>query len=171
MTDQNRRDTELQTGTTRRRVLKTGLGAAVGAGTLPLLSRRASAHFPDRLAIDIKPGCARNPINPKSQGVIPVSVSRSEFERDGKSVVFDPTERAVRYRFGAPETVESGGGARPAHGGHVETRSDAPDILVLHFPTGETGFDGDESTGKLLWERDKSGKHGYAGTDQVTIVK
>lgn len=171
MTDQNQPDTGQQTGTTRRGVLKTGLGAAVGAVTLPLLSRRASAHFPDKLEIDIKPGCTRNPINPKSQGVIPVSVSRSEFERDGKHAVFDPTERAVRYRFGAPETVESGGGARPAHGGHVETRSNAPDILVLHFPMQETGFDGDESIGKLLWERDKSGKHGYSGTDQVTIVE
>lgn len=167
MTDQ--RSEQTHRGTTRRRVLKTGLGAAVGAVTLPLISRRASAHFPDTLTIDIKPGCDRNPINPKSHGVIPVTVSRTEFESDGTSVVFDPTERAVRYRFGAPKAVESGGGARPAHGGHVETRSDAPDILMLHFPTQETGFDGNESIGKLLWERDKSGEHGYAGMDQVLI--
>lgn len=151
-------------------MLKTGLGAAVGAVTLPLISRRAAAHFPTTLTIDIKPGCARNPINPKSRGIIPVSVSRTEFKRDGTRVTFDPTERPVRYRFGAPDTVESGKGARPVHGGHVATGKGGHDILVLHFLTQETGIDGDESIGKLLWERDKSGEHGYAGTDQVTIV-
>lgn len=35
----------------------------------------------------------------------------------------------------------------------------------------ETGFDGDETTGKLVWERDESGEHGYSGTDEVTITR
>lgn len=155
-------------GATRRDVLKTGLGAAMGTIALPLISRRAAAHFPDELMIDIKPGCGRNPINPKSRGVIPVTVARTEFEQDGSRVVFDPAERAVRYRFGAPDVVEQGGGARPVHGGHV-VDGDDHEILVLHFPTQDAGFDGDESLGKLLWERDENGEHGYAGTDHVTV--
>jgi hypothetical protein len=165
------RNSTRHTGMTRRAVLKTGLGAAATAAAVPMMTGRASAHFPETLAIDIKPGCDENPINPKSRGVVPVAVLYTKFESDGKTVVFDPTERAVRYRFGAPEAVESGGGARPVHDGHVEdVNNDGHDDLVLHFPMDETGFDGDESVGKLLWERTESGSHGYSGTDQVTIV-
>ncbi len=197
---------EIQRERSRRSVLKTGLGVAVGSITLPLVSRRAAAHFPDELAIDIKPGSDRNPIARNCRGVVPVAVCYTTFESEGETTVFDPTDRAVRYRFGAPETVENGGGARPVHDGHTEDseeqrssgsraeRDDVPlaagrspatqpddnraqsgdsdghDDLVLHFPVEGTGFDDDSSIGKLLWERDESGEHGYAGTDQVTII-
>lgn len=156
----------------RRQFLKTGLGAATAAVAVPALSGRAAAHFPTTLEIDIKPGCETNAINPSAEGVVPVAVYHTEFtDEDGESVVFDPTDRAVRYRFGAPDTVEQGDGARPAHEGHVEdVDDDGHDDLVLHFPTQETGFADDDSTGTLLWERDESGEHGYSGTASVTIV-
>lgn len=165
------RDITNHTDTTRRGFLKTGLGVAATAVAVPMLAGRASAHFPDRLAIDIKPDCDENTLNPDCHGVVPVAVLYTEFENEkGETVVFDPTERAMRYRFGAPDAVESGGGARPVHDGHVEdVNGDGHDDLVLHFPMEETGFDGDESVGTLLWERE-GGEHGYSGTDNVKIV-
>lgn len=156
----------------RRQFLKTGIGAAAATVAVPILSGRAAAHFPNKLEIDIKPGCETNTINPSAEGVIPVTVHYTEFkDENGQTVVFDPTERAVRYRFGAPDTVEQGGGARPVHGGHCEdVDGDGHDDLVLHFPTQKTGFNGNDSTGTLLWERDETGEHGYSGIDSVTIV-
>ena len=165
------RDATKRTDTTRRAVLKTGIGAAATAVTVPMMAGRASAHFPDRLAIDIEPDCDENTLNIDCHGVVPVAVLYTEFENEkGKTVVFDPTERAMRYRFGAPEVVESGDGARAVHDGHIDdVNDDGHDDLVLHFPMEETGFTGDESVGTLLWER-KEGGHGYSGMDDVMIV-
>lgn len=156
----------------RRRVLKIGAGAATTAVALPALSGSAAAHFPEQLEIDIKPDCEKNTINPTSDGVVPVAVLYTEFEGDdGNTVVFDPTKRDVRYRFGVPDAVDNGNGARPVHCGHAEdVDGDGHDDLVLHFPVAETGFDGDESKGKLRWLRHESGEHGYSGTDSVTTV-
>lgn len=158
--------------TTRRRILKTGVGAVATAGILPIVSGTAAAHFPDQLQIDIKPGCSRNNLDPERSGVVPVSVLVTEFtDENGETVRFDPTENDVRYRFGAPGVVEDGGGARPAHCGHAQNENeDGNTALLLHFPMEETGFDGDTTEGKLIWERDESGEHGYAGTDDVTIT-
>lgn len=158
--------------TTRRRILKTSVGAVATAGLLPLLSGSAAAHFPDQLEIDIKPNCDTNTLNPKSKGVIPVAVLSTEFtDEDGETVQFNPTENDVRYRFGAPDVVDDGGGARPAHSGHTQATDDGDDTsLLLHFPMEETGFDSDTTEGKLIWERDESGEHGYSGTDTVTIT-
>jgi FtsP/CotA-like multicopper oxidase with cupredoxin domain len=114
------------------------------------------------LEIDIKPGSDKNPINPNSHGVIPVAVLQTD--------EFDPAREDVRYRFGAPDVVGDGGGARPAHDGYVkDVNGDGQDDLILHFPTDETGFDGDESEGRLEWERTEEG-HGLSGSDTVTIV-
>ncbi|WP_245977807.1 hypothetical protein [Halopiger aswanensis] len=122
-----------------------------------------AAHFPASLEVDIKPGSEKNPINPKSNGVIPVAVLQTD--------EFDPTSEDVRYRFGAPDIVGEGGGARPKHDGHVEdVNGDGRDDLVLHFPIAETGFDGDTSGGRLEWERTEAGEHGLSGADTVTIV-
>ncbi|WP_330633145.1 hypothetical protein [Halocatena halophila] len=153
----------------RRKFLKSGIGVATATIAIPGLSRRGSAHFPNELAMDIRPGCERNRINSTARGVIPVAVYETEFTDDnGESVVFDPTDRAVRYRFGAKDAVEEGAGARPAHGGHSENEIDG---LVLHFPTQETEFERGDTTATLLWERDETGNHGYSGNDSVTIVK
>ncbi len=142
------------------RVSTVTAATAVGVGAF---SGHAAAHFPADLTIDIKPGSEDNSINPNSRGVVPVAVLQTDD--------FDPTSEDVRYRFGAPDVVGEGGGARPAHGGHIEdVNGDGLDDLVLQFPTEETGFDGDESEGRLEWERTEDGHHGQSGTDSVSIV-
>lgn len=130
---------------------------------IAVLGGQAAAHFPAELDIDVAPGSGDARINPDGRGVIPVAVLATD--------EFDPTTEDVRYRFGAPDVVGDGGGARSAHDGHVEdVNGDGRDDLVLHFPTEETGFDGDDSEGRLEWERDETGNHGLSGTESVTIV-
>ncbi|WP_081704417.1 hypothetical protein [Natrinema sp. J7-1] len=160
---QQRDDRSDDVSIARRSVLRAGAGLATPAVGITALSGQVAAHFPTGLEVDIKPGSEKNPINPTSHGTIPVAVLQTD--------EFDPTSEAVRYRFGAPDVVAEGGGARPAHGGHIEdVDGDGQDDLVLHFPTDETRFDGDESEGRLEWERTEEGAHGLAGTDTVTIV-
>lgn len=106
----------------------------------------ASAHFPEGLKIDIKPGSDDNPINPRSPGLISVAVLQSD--------EFEPPSEEDPYHFGAPDVVSAGGGAQPDHEGHVEdVNGDGRYDLVLHFPTEATGFKGDESVGRLERER------------------
>lgn len=99
------------------------------------------------LEVDIKPCSDPNAINPDANGVIPVGIKQTD--------LFNPVERldVSTLRFGAPDVVEGGGGASPAHGGHVEDvvpcEGDGMDDLVVHFPTEDTGFDGDEDIGRL----------------------
>lgn len=147
----------------RRTFLRASTGlAATGLG-IAALGGTAAAHFPAGLDVDVKPGSDDNPVNPDAGGVIPVAVVQTDD--------FDPTSADVRYRFGAPDVVADGGGARPAHGGHVEdVDGDGRNDLVLHFPVAEAGFDGDESAARLEWERDETGAHGLSGMDIVTIV-
>lgn len=171
MEPHSRESIDQTTKTTRRRILRTGVGAVATVGVLPLFSGSAAAHFPDQLEVDIKPNCDTNRITPKSKGVIPVAVLPTEFtDEDGETVQFDPTENDVRYRFGTPDVVDDGGGARPAHDGHPQGKAGSGASLLLHFSIEETGFDSDTTEGKLIWERDESGEHGYSGTDEVTIT-
>lgn len=113
--------------------------------------------------VDIKPDDDQNSINPNSKGVTPVAVLSTES--------FDPVAR-VRVgsvRFGDPQTVEDGGGASPAHGGHAEdVTGNGDDDLVLHFPTKESGFDGDEDVGRL--EGETTDGTPLFGEDSVEIV-
>lgn len=147
----------------RRGFLRASAGLAAATVGVATFGGQAAAHFPPDLTIDIRPGSEDNPINPDSRGTVPVAVLQTD--------AFDPTTAAVRYRFGAPDVVADGGGSRPAHGSHVEdVDGDGRDDLVLHFPTEVTGFDGDESEGRLEWERTQEGHHGLSGTDDVTIV-
>jgi hypothetical protein len=78
--------------------------------------------------IDIKPGSDRNPVNPKSNGVIPVAVLGS--------IDFDATQ--VDYTtivFGPDSAV-------PVHDGHVEdVDADGFMDMVFHFKTRETGIE------------------------------
>lgn len=157
--------------TERRTILKTALGAAATVAAIPAVSMVASAHFPKELAIDIAPGSSQNKIDTGENAQVSVAVLHTEFEdEDGNQVVFDPTERAVRYRFGTHERLENGGGARPVGDGEVrDVDGDGDDDLVLTFPIAGTGFSGDETTGTLFWERDESGEHGLSGTDTITL--
>lgn len=115
------------------------------------------------IVIDISPGTDKNAINSGDRGVVPVAVLHTE--------EFDPADRVDvdTLRFGDPDVVDTGNGASPAHGGHVEDiDDDDDDDLVLHFPTRDTGFDEDEETGKLVGET-TDGVPLY-GTDSVELV-
>lgn len=147
----------------RRTLLKSGVGVAASALALSTLSSTAAAHFPEELDIDVRPGSDSNPINPRSRGVVRVAVAKTK--------AFDPTTEADRYRFGSPEVVQSGGGARPLFDAHVaDVNGDGESELVLHFRIQEAGFEGGESEAELRWERDDSGEHGLAGRDEVKLV-
>lgn len=158
----------------RRQVLKGTLGAAATVAAIPSLSGVAAAHFPTELAIDIQPENAANFIDLGDHDTVTVAVQHSKFvNSDGESETFDPTERAVRYRFGSRLALEDGGGARPVDDGEVRQpegdSEDGQESLVLTFPVDETGLDGGEETAWLYWERDESGDHGYAGFDSVRV--
>jgi hypothetical protein len=151
-----------QPSVARRGFLKAGAGVVSATAGLAAISGSAAAHFPEKLDIDIKPGSEKNRIILGSEGVIPVAVLQTE--------QFDPTNKEVHYRFGAPDVVNSGGGARPVYGGQsVDVNDDGRTDLILHFPAEETGFTDAEETGILVWERHQKGsEHGLSGTGPVT---
>ena len=156
-------ETEDVSSIARRGFLRVSSGLAATAVGIATFGGQVAAHFPSELDIDIKPGSDDHRTNPNSNGVIPVAVLQT-----GQ---YDPTSEYVRYRFGAPNVIADGGGARPAHSGHVEdVNGDGQDDLVLHSPTSETGIDGDESERRLEWERTEEGQHGLSGTDTVTVA-
>lgn len=167
--DESKNDT-----TTRRRYLKGTLGAAATVAAIPALSGVAAAHFPLELDIDIQPENAENFIDVDEHESVSVAVHPSEFlNGDGERATFDPTDEPVRYRFGSRFVVQDGEGARPLDDGEVTEieshHGDSHDVLVLTFPVDDMGFDGEEETGWLYWERDDAGEHGYAGVDSVRI--
>lgn len=117
-----------------------------------------------RVAIDVKPGSDINPINPEGKGNIPVGVLTTD--------EFDPVDRVDidSLRFGDPEDVRNSGGAAPAHGGHIDDLDNDGDAdLLLHFPTVDTGFDGDENTARL--EGKTTDGTPLFGEDALKIVK
>lgn len=133
----------------RRRFIAASAGAVAAAVGVSATSGVAAAHFPERLEIDITPGCDRNPVNPNGRGVIRVAVLFTRFEDgDGNTIVFDPTEHDVRYRFGAPAVVNDGGGARPLRCGRIEedVNGDGNDDLVLRFPVEKRDLTGTSPT-------------------------
>lgn len=155
--------TDEPTGTTTRRtLLRGGAGVAAAALALPALSGTAAAHFPRELSVDVRPGSDENPINPDSHGVVTVAVLATDS--------FDPTTEAVRYRFGAPDAVASGGGARQVGVEFRDVDGDGHEDAVLRFRTDETGFDEGDEEGELRWDRDESREHGLSGRDAVRVV-
>ncbi|ELZ12265.1 hypothetical protein C479_05638 [Halovivax asiaticus JCM 14624] len=149
---------------TRRTVLRTGAAITASGLGLATLTGQVAAHFPPKLDIDIVPGSEANPVIPNRFGMVPVAILQND--------EFDPTSEDVRYRFGAPDVVTDREGARPIFDGFVtDVDDDGNDDLLLVFPMDGTGFDGDETEGRIEWERDESGEHGLSGTDAVTIVR
>lgn len=131
---------------------------------LPALDQRvtiSSGCFTE-VDIDIKPGSDPNAFNPDGKGTVPVAILNTND--------FDPaTVDASSVRFGDPEDVDNGGGASVAHDGHAEdVDDDGDDDLVIHFPTEDTGFEGDESEGKL--EGQTNGGNTIVGTQSVKLA-
>jgi hypothetical protein len=130
------------------------------------MDKPVSIHPGDCAPLDIKPCSDPNAINPDSGGVIPVAIPHGE--------LFDPVKHVDvnSLRFGAPDVVDGGDGAGAAHNGHTEDvvpcEGDGRDDLVVHFPTEDTGFDGDETHGKLVGETTDGTP--IVGTDSVKLV-
>jgi hypothetical protein len=112
--------------------------------------------------IDVKPGSDPAPINPRSNGTIPVAVLTPS--------ALDPDQVNVdSVLFGPADVVNGGGGASAAHGGHVEDvdgNSDAD--LLVHFSTESAGFDDDDSVAKLVGETTDGTQ--FSATDSIRIV-
>jgi hypothetical protein len=159
---------------TRRRLFRATVGAAAAVVAVPALSGRASAHFPLELNIDVQPGNAENFIDLEQHDSVTVAVHPTEFlNGDGNRQTFDPTAEVVRYRFGSHATVHGGAGARPLGDGEVTelegNHGGSVEALLLEFPVVDMGFDGQEETAWLYWEREDAGQHGYAGVDAVSV--
>jgi hypothetical protein len=160
---------------TRRHVLRATAGTAVAIVAVPAVSGVVAAHFPTELTIDIQPENADNYIDLDVHETVAVAVQRTEFiNSDGERETFDPTEEAVRYRFGSKNALRNGDGARPVDEGEVITmgghgHGNETEALLLEFPVDETGLDGGEEAAWLYWERDESGEHGYSGVDAVNV--
>ncbi|MGH2711995.1 MAG: hypothetical protein ACRDH9_12435 [Actinomycetota bacterium] len=107
------------------------------------------------VAINIKPGSFRNPLNLKSNGVIPLAVLTTEAGEYGLPLAFDATTiHPNSVRFGPEAVVIAGGGAHESHGrGHIEDAIERSDEktrdgdldMVLHFRTQESELNGTET--------------------------
>lgn len=98
----------------------------------------------NELSLEIEPGAGSNPITTDSGEYVRVGILQT--------IEFDPADQVdvSTLRFGEPATVKNGGGATPAQGGDVgDFERDGDDDLVVRFPAGNTGFDGDETTARL----------------------
>lgn len=162
------------TTTTRRRLLGNAVGIGVAVAAIPAVSGVAAAHFPTQLDIDIQPQNEDNFIDLAEHDSVSVAVHPTEYlNGDGERETFDPTEEAVRYRFGSRFDLQDGGGARPEGDGDVTEiesgHGESDEALVLEFPVEDTGLDGSEEAAWLYWERDDSGEHGLAGVDSVRV--
>jgi hypothetical protein len=137
-------------------------------GATDVVTETVTVRFDVEIAV--KPGGrGARPINPRSRGLIPVAVLTD--------AGFDPVAMADRstIRFGDPDDVgfdgagNPVGGATPAHGGHVEdVDGDGDDDLMLHFPTQDADFEGDDDEAKLVGLTDDGVP--FVGTDEIRIV-
>jgi hypothetical protein len=119
--------------------------------------------------IDVKPGSDPAPINPRSNGVIPVAIQSSD--------AFGPDDIDVgTLRFGplddehtTSEAVVAENGASPVHDGQMEDANGNGDAdLLVHFPTAEAGFGDGDSVAKLAGETADGTQ--FSATDSIRIV-
>ena len=144
-------NTEANTHRWRSPTNTSGLWNTFGSGNLAF-SLHSNAG---QVQIDIKPGSDPNPVNPRSNGVIPVAVLGStDFDAmqvDFSTVTFGPD------------------GATPAHDGHVEDVNDDSIMdMMFHFKTQETGIVCGDTEATLTGETFDETQ--FTGTDTIKTV-
>ena len=131
------------------------------------------------VAINIHPGSFKNPINLKSNGVIPVAVLTTKAGEYGLPLAFDATKiQPLTARFGPKPVVTAGNGAPESHAkGHIEDAIERSDEktkdgdldMVLHFDTQKSMLTGTETEACV---RGRFGPSNivFQGCDTVTFV-
>jgi len=111
--------------------------------------------------LDIKPGSDRNPVNPRSRGLLPVTVFSSDS--------FDVTDID-------PDTVRLAGASIAVRGKHGKYMAHPEDIdgdglldLVVHFDTQDLCLDDLRCGCALLSGSTRDGRQ-FEGCDQITLV-
>lgn len=133
------------------------------------------------VAVNIKPGSDPNSVNPRGNGAIPVAVLSTEAGEYGLPMAFDATTiDALSVRFGPPEVIGEGSGARETHHrGHPEDSfeldeetKDGDTDLVLHFRTQESGIsdDSEEACVKGEWIDPDGDRLRFFGCDDIRTV-
>ena len=131
------------------------------------------------VAINIHPGSFVNPINLKSNGVIPVAVLTTRAGEYGLPLAFDATKiQPLTARFGPKPVVTAGGGAPESHSrGHIEDAIERSDErtkdgdldMVLHFDTQLSQLTGTE-TEACVRGRFGPSNFVFQGCDSVSFV-
>lgn len=164
--------------TSRRSFVRMAAGATTLAVGVGAVGQPVAATGGD---IDIKPGSDPNSFNPCSKGVIPVELrSPGNYQNEplpGSTAIVDTLRFGPPRVFGSggnvgvsdiEESIASGDGAGPLHGGHEEG-----DSLVLHFSTEAAGFESGDETGMLIgefvWPGDDDTRY-IRATDSVNLV-
>jgi hypothetical protein len=150
---------DTQTGAMLHSPLIPGSGSAFLLG----LAYYESDPVVNQAVIDVKPGSDTNPINPRSNGVIPVAVLTTSVA-DGDLCDFDAAAvDASSVRFGPDE-------APIAHGsGHIsDVDSDGDLDLLLHFSTPATGIVCGDTVVSLTGVT--IGGEAFGGSDTIVTV-
>jgi hypothetical protein len=137
-------------GLWRGRVFETGSYTL----TITLLTPR---EIP--IALDIKPGSAVSPINPKAQGTVPVALLSSDkftpLDVDPATLTFGQTGDENSFRRCNPSESR-------------DLNADGKPDLVCHFDNGAAGFERGDSIGTLRGKT-KTGQ-AFKGTGDLKVV-
>jgi hypothetical protein len=121
--------------------------------------RHAIAHLISvaiEVALDIKPGAFPNPINPRSEGVIPVAILTTE--------TFDATTaNPITVRLGATGTE-----AIPVKSALKDVDGDGDIDLILHFKNQDTGIQCGKTSASLTGQTFDG--HAIEGSDSIVTV-
>jgi probable HAF family extracellular repeat protein len=113
-----------------------------------------SVVYATKITIDIKPGSVENPINPRSQGNVPVAILTTED--------FDATIINV-------STIQFGpGSARPVHAALEDVDGDTDWDLVLHFKTWDSRIACGDTEATLTGKTMEGVS--FTGTDSIKTV-
>ncbi|MGI0011957.1 MAG: hypothetical protein ACREBU_00725 [Nitrososphaera sp.] len=122
--------------------------------------------------LDIHPGSDVNPINLKSNGVIPVAILSTDAGENGLPIAIDASMiDPMSVHFGPSDVllnVEPPGGATEAHGqGHLQAGTND---LILHFRTQETGLHATDTEACVKGQISIGGVwYTFFGCDSITV--